>query len=213
MEIPNTSISALQRYLLVIRHGLLLFGIRNRLSKIGFDINPYYWVQEEFSEFEEPVIKGDKSKYKLRYLDIEELKLITNQDINFEKETMVEGLKKGQQCIALEYNKEIAAFLFIEYNDFVFSKSSFKLEDHEAYILNVWTFHSFRSKNLAAYLRYKSYQLLQNQGVYVKYSIINYFNKSALKVATKVNSKRLKFFISIVFFKKYSLNFCVRDYK
>ena len=177
VEKSNTGISTLQRFLSVIQHGLLLFGIRNRLAKIGFDINPYYWVQEEFTECEEPIIKGDSSEYTLRYLDIDAVKLITNQNINFDREQMIEGLKNGQLCIGLEHNKEIAAFMFIELNDFVYSNRTFKLKDNEAYLLNMFTFHSYRSKKLAPYLRFQSYQLLKKEGRNVKYSITQYFNK------------------------------------
>jgi len=213
VEKSNTNISTLQRFLSIIRHGLLLFGLRNRLAKIGFDINPYYWVQEEFTECLEPVIKGDSSEYTLRYLDIDTVKLITDKGIDFEREQMIDGLKNGQLCIALEYKKDIAAFMFIDFNDFVFNDRLFKLKENEAYILNVWTFHPYRSKNLAAYLRYLSYQLLKSQGINVKYSSIQCFNKSSIKVINKLNSKRLKLYLSIVIFKKFYWNFCVRDYK
>ena len=37
----------IKRYQNIISNGLLLFGIRNKLAKIGLDIDPYYWVQEE----------------------------------------------------------------------------------------------------------------------------------------------------------------------
>jgi len=213
MENSNNRTTTLQRYWSAIRHGLFLFGIRNRLAKIGFDINPYYWVQEEFTECPEPIIKGDSSEYTLRYLDIDAVKLITNQDINFDREEMIEGLKNGQLCIGLEHNKEIAAFMFIELNDFVYSNRIFKLKDNEAYLLNMFTFHSYRSKNLAPYLRYQSYQILKSQGRNVKYSITQYFNKSSMLFKNKLNSKHLKLYISIVFFKKYYFNFCVREYK
>jgi hypothetical protein len=213
MEKSNTKITKLQRYWSIVRHGLLLFGIRNRLAKIGFDINPYYWVQEEFTACEEPKIKGNPSEYIFRYLDIDEVKLITNQDINFDREEMIQGLKNGQLCVGLEHNKEIAAFMFIEWNDFVYSNRTFKLKENEAYLLNMWVFHSYRSKNLAPYLRYQSYQLLKNQGRNVKYSITQYFNKSSILFKNKLNSKHLKLYISIVFFKKYYFNFCVREYK
>ncbi len=214
MKIKNKpKIGTIHRFLDIIRHGLLLFGIRNRLAKIGLDINPYYWVQEEYTECQEPEIKGNKSDYTLRYLDIDQLKLITNLDVNFDSESMIEGVKKGQLCIGLEHNSEIAAFLFIDYNDFVFSDRLFHLKENEAYVLNVWTFHPYRSKNLASYLRYLSYQLLKSQGINVKYSIIQFFNKSSIKVINKLNAKYLKLYLSIVLFKRYYWNFIIWDYE
>ena len=164
MEIKTPkNITTIKRFSNIINHGLLLFGIRNRLANLGFDINPYYWVQEEVEECNEPKIKGDSTDFKLRNIDIEEFEKITNGGSNSVIMEMTEGLKKGQQCIGLEYHGEIAAYMFIEKNDFVYNKRKFKLKENEAYLLNMWTFHSYRSKNLAPYLRYQSYQLLKHR--------------------------------------------------
>ena len=129
MEIKKSqNISVINRFWNIINHGLLLFGIRNRLAKLGFDINPYYWVQEEVVECQEPKIKGNPSEYSVRYLNIEEFKLInTNTPLPYLNE-MIEDLKNGQQCIGLEHNDEIAAYMFIELNSFVHYKKTFKFE-------------------------------------------------------------------------------------
>ncbi len=214
MEIKKSqNISIFKRFWIIINNGLLLFGIRNRLAKIGIDIDPYYWVQEEVEECQEPKIKGDSTEYLLRYLDAEELKLITSYLTISEREKMIQGLNNGQICIGLEHNNEIAAYMFIELNDFTFHNRTFKLKDNEAYLLNMWTFHSYRSKNIAPYLRYQSYQLLKKQGRDIKYSVTQYFNKSSIKFKKKLNSKHLKLYLSIILFKKYYWNFLLRDYK
>ncbi len=189
--IKSTHISTTQRYLNIINNGLLLFGIRNRLAKIGLDINPYYWVQEEVEGCEEPKIKGDSTEYLLRYLNIEEVKLIISHShvAISDREEMIKGLNNGQLCIGLEHNNEIAAYMFIELNDFTYNHRTFKLKDNEAYLLNMWTLHSFRGKNLAPYLRYQSYQLLKKQGKDIKYSVTQYFNKSSIKFKKKIKFK------------------------
>jgi hypothetical protein len=211
----NSNISTTKRYWNIINNGLLLFGIRNRLAKIGLDINPYYWVQEEVEPCEEPKIKGDSTEYLLRSLDIEELKLIISHShlVVSDREEMIKGLNNGQLCIGLEHNNEIAAYMFIELNDFTFNHRTFKLKDNEAYLLNMWTLHSFRGNNLAPYLRYQSYQMLKEQGRDVKFSITQYFNKSSIKFKKKLNSKHLKLYLSIVLFKKYYWNLLIREYK
>ena len=88
-------ISPLERYWNIIRHGLFLFGIRNRLAKVGLDINPYYWVQEEVEECLEPEIKGDPSEYSVRFLNIEEFKSLTENESNASTKEMIEGLQNG----------------------------------------------------------------------------------------------------------------------
>ena len=206
-EVP----SSLTRYWTIVRNGLFMFGLRNRLALIGIDIKPYYWVEEELERCEVPIVKDDTSKYTLRYLTIDDIKLITKHH-GASNQEMIEGLKNGQQCVGLENNGEIACYSFIELNDFDFNGRFFKLKPNEAYLLNMWTFHNYRGKNLAPYLRYQTYRILEERGVDVKYSISQYFNKSSIKFKKKLNSKHLCFYLSIVFFKKIKWNFTLKQY-
>jgi len=209
----NQTVSPFKRYRDIINNGLLLFGIRNRLARIGLDINPYYYVQEEFIECKKPIIKGNQEEYSLRYLDIDEVKLLISDRPKVFFDEMVKGLENGQQCIGLEHNGGIAAYMFIELNNFTYNRKTFKLKDNEAYLLNMWTFHEYRRKNLAPYLRYQSYRILEKQGRNIKYSITQYFNKSSIKFKKKLNSKHLKLYLSITLFKKYHWSFLISDYK
>ena len=120
------TIPATKRFLSVIRNGLLLFGIRNRLALIGLDIRPYYWVQEEIDICEEPVIKGNSNEYTIRYLNFNEIKFIASKVPNKLGLDLITGFNNGQKCIGLEHNNTIAAYTFIELNDFTFNKKRFK---------------------------------------------------------------------------------------
>ena len=206
------TIPATKRFWNIINNGLLLLGIRNRLAHIGIDITPYYWVQEEEEPCKEPVIKGNAEDYVVKYLTKEDVQLIAGQVPKILGDELVKGFNNGQLCIGLEHEKNIAAYTFVELNDFTFNYRTFELKNNEAYLLNMWTFHGYRGRNLAPYLRYKSYQLLKEQGRDVKYSITNYFNKSSIKFKNKLNSKHLKFYLSIVLFKKYHWNFKLKEY-
>lgn len=206
-------ITPLKRYWNIISNGLFLFGLRNRLAKIGIDINPYYWVQEEVTACLEPEIKGDPSEYSVRFLNIDEFKSLTQNESSSSTKEMIEGLQNGQLCIGLEHNGAIAAYTFIELHDFVYYKKTFRLKNNEAYLLNMWTFHAYRGKNLAPYLRYQSYRLLEKQGRSVKYSITQYFNKSSIKFKKKLNAKHLKLYLSIALFKKIYWNFTLKSYE
>ena len=205
------TIPATKRFWNIINNGLLLLGLRNRLARIGIDITPYYWVQEEAEPCKEPVIKDNVKDYVLKYLTKEDIQLITSQVPKILGDDLIKGFNNGQLCIGLEHEQNIAAYTFVELNDFTFNKRRFKLKDNEAYLLNMWTFHDYRGRNLAPYLRYKSYQLLKEKGRDVKYSVTNYFNKSSIKFKNKLNSKHLKLYLSIVLFKKYYWNFKLKE--
>lgn len=214
MAITQThSIPATKRFWNIINNGLFLFGFRNRLARIGIDIIPYYWVQEDAEPCKEPVIKGNAEDYMVKYLTKEDVQLIANQVPKILGDDLIKGINNGQLCIGLEHENCIVAYTFVELNDFTFNYRKFKLCKNEAYLLNMWTFHGYRGRNLAPYLRYKSYQLLKEQGRDVKYSITNYFNKSSIKFKNKLNSKHLKLYLSIVLFNKYHWNFKLKEYK
>lgn len=205
-------ISTVQRYWNVIRNGLFWFGFINRLKRLGIEIKPYYWVQEEVQKCEEPKIKGDILEFTFRELSLDEMKLLTEGITNLDLDQFMKNYENSQLCMGLEHNREIAAYMFIGLKDLNFKGEIFQIKDNEAYLFNMWTFHSFRGRNLAPYLRYKCYELLRAQGRDTKYSITNYFNKSSIKFKQKLNSKHLRFYIYINFFGKWERNFLIKSY-
>lgn len=204
--------SATSRYWVIIKNGMFLFGIRNRLAKIGLDITPYYWVKEESEPCTMPIIKDDCSKYTVRYLGKEEFSEVSHVKSGPEYDIMMQSIDKGQLVVALENEGIVAAYTFVEPNDFEFNGRKFKLAPNEAYLLNMWTFHEYRGRNLAPYLRYQTYQLLKEKGIDVKYSITNFFNKSSIKFKNKLNAKHLYLYLSVVVFKRYKWNFTLRKF-
>lgn len=208
----DKSLSAIGRYWGIIKNGMFLFGIRNRLAKIGLDITPYYWVQEETEPCTMPMIKDDSSKYVVRYISKEEFSAVSHVKSGQEYDNMMASIDNGQFVVGLETNGKIAAYTFVEPNDFEFNGRKFELGPQEAYLLNMWTFHEFRGRNLAPFLRYQTYQLLREKGILVKYSITNFFNKSSIKFKNKLNAKHLYLYLSIVVFKRYKWNFTLRKF-
>jgi hypothetical protein len=205
----GNSASGIKRYKDIISNGLFMFGLLNRLANIGVDICPYYWVQEETEPCEQPMIKDDAA-YSVRYLNLDELKAVCHLKPGEEYDKMMKDVENGHLVIALEKDKTIAAYTFVELNSFNFKGRRFNLKPNEAYLLNMWTFHEFRGKNLAPYLRYQTYKILSDKGIDIKYSITDYFNKSSIKFKQKLNSKPKSLYLAIVLFKKFTWNFTLR---
>ncbi len=210
--VESKKISTSKRFWNVIRNGLFFHGLRNRLARIGINIMPYYWVKEEVHNCEEPKIKGNVADYKLRNLNLEELTLICKDIDNFIMDDLIDDFKNCDLCIGLENNKEIAAYMFIGLNSFDFKYRKIEILENEAYLFNMWTFHSFRGRNLAPYLRFKSYELLNEMGRDTKYSITEYFNKSSIKFKNKLNSKHLQLYLYIELFGTIKKHFLIRSY-
>ena len=100
----------------------------------------------------------------------------------------------------------------VSLNDFIYKKTTSTFADNEAYLLNMWTFDAYRGKNLAPYLRYQCYLLLNNMGKDVSYSVTAYFNKSSIRFKNKLNAKHLKLYMYVGLFKKYHWNFLLKEY-
>lgn len=198
-----------------VRYGLTLFSIRNILSRTGIDIEFYYWVKEGSRKFIPPVIKGNPSEFEIKKLSFEETQeaLKSSSGMEGHLEELRIKFENGQSCLALTHKNKIAAYMFIETTDFVFRHKLFKLKKDEVYLLNMYTFESYRGQNCAPYLRYKSYQLLKDQGIKNIYSITAYFNTSSKKFKKKLNAKNLNLFLSINLFNKYHKHFLVKSYK
>ncbi len=196
----------------IARHGLVLHGITNRLVRIGIDIAPYYWEHEGISEYDPPEIKGNPLEYSIKYLNLEEVTLISVSVPGFHKEEILDGFINGQLCVGLMRQNECAAYMFIELNDFIFKNRTFKLADNEAYLLNMWTFDAYRGMNLAPFLRYQCYLLLNDMGRDTTFSITAYFNKSSIRFKKKLNAKHLKLYMYVGLFKKYHWNFLLKEY-
>ncbi|RAJ15495.1 hypothetical protein LV92_00190 [Arenibacter echinorum] len=208
----SKKISTVKRFLNIIKNGMFLFGLKNRLAKIGINIKPYYWVKEEVEKSEEPKIKGNVSEFTFRELSLDEMKLISKGIDNLSIENLMEDYENCQLCMGLEHKGEIAAYMFIGLNDLNFKGKIFHINGNEAYLYNMWTFHSFRGRNLAPYLRYKCYELLKDQGRDTKYSVTDYFNKSSIKFKNKLNSKNLQLYIYIDLFGKWKRHYLLKSY-
>jgi hypothetical protein len=76
----------------------------------------------------------------------------------------------------------------------------------------MYTRDSYRGKNLAPYLRYKSYEMLKQIGRDKLYSVSDYFNSPAVKFKKKLNTKKIKLILFIQLFNKLHWTFTLKSY-
>lgn len=208
----SRKISRVKRFSNVIKNGMFLYGVKNRLSRIGITIMPYYWVQEEYEPCAEPQIKGDASEFKVRELNLDELMFVSKGIDNLRLDLLEKEYKECSLCLGLEHNNQIAAYMIIGDKDVNCKDKIFPIKNNEAYLSSMWTFHEYRGRNLAPYLRYKSYQVLKEQGRDTKYSISEYFNKSTIKFKNKLNSKHLQLYVYCDLFGKWKKHYLLKSY-
>lgn len=196
----------------IIKHGLFWHGVRNNLAKIGLDFMPYYWVEEATSPIIPPKIRGEQTHFEILKFGETEISYIKDTIIGIEQKDLLADLKKGEICIGLKTNGQIAAYMFIKNQPFVFRERHFDLGKTESYLHSMYTFEAYRGKNIAPYLRYHSYQYLKNNNISTYYSVSEYFNKSTIKFKKKLNSKPIKLYLSVVLFKKWYYNYTLKTF-
>lgn len=195
-----------------IQYGLFIYGLTNRLQRIGIEIKPYYWEREFSKQCDEPKIKGNNLDYSIKNFGPEEIKIICAKGYVYNVKEKLERLKNGQICLGLVHDGDIAAFSWIELNELNFRKESIKWKENQAYLGGMYTVESFRGLNLAAYLRYQISIFLKEKGRNEIYSISDYFNYPAIKFKKKLDANHVDLHLYINLFGKYEWNIKLKKY-
>jgi len=195
-----------------ICHGMTLYSISLILRNIGIEFTPYILLQEDTNFTQIPEIKGITSDYSFELLGPEDMKILGTLKSGFSENEFLDLLNNGEKCFVLKHNGEIAAFLWINFMRCSYKSTNFNLKNNEAYLWFMYTIKSYRGKNLAPYLKYKSYEILKKMGRDVIYSVVEYLNSPAVNSKKKLNAKKMKLMLFIELFKKNSWSFTIKSY-
>ncbi len=210
--LQKTEVSLLKKVKVKIRYGLVLNAIKYLLTRIGIEFTPYYLFQERANFIEMPVIKGTVEDYLVEFLGPDDMKIVGNTHPGFPEEKLLKFLNTGQKCIGMKHKDEIVAFMWINFIECSYKSTIIHLKNNEAYLWFMYTMESYRGKNLAPYLRYKSYEILKDMGRDILYSFSDYFNSPAVKFKNKLNAKKLKLMLFIKLFNKYHWDILLRSH-
>jgi len=197
-----------------IRYGTTLFNINNLiLKKTGIEFTPYILFQEGINLSEITEFRRLPSDYLFEIFGPEDMKKIRTLDDGFSEDELLSRVRTGEKCIGLKTNNEIVAFMWINFNEYSgYYSKPVQLKNNEAYLRFTYTVKSYRGKNLAPYLRYKSYEILKEIGRDVLYSISLYFNSPAVKFKEKLQAKKLKIMLYIKLSNKLSWNITLKSF-
>lgn len=193
------------------RHGLVLYSLRNFLSRLGLEILPYWLEREGLDQCVEPPIKGNPAEYRVAPMEKEVIAQFFREQ-NWESSAWEESPLWDQYAYGLYHKSQLAAFMMMRNRGFEYKGKFFKLQDNESYLENMYTFDAFRGKNLAPYLRYKCYEVLAREGRTTCYSVTQYFNTSSLKFKTKLGVRHKALYLHLGLFKRLSGTFKLRNY-
>ena len=173
---------------------------------------PYYWVKEAVTPVNPPEIRGEDKDFEILSFGEAEINHIKNTIIGIEQKDLLTDLKNGEICLGLKNKGKIAAYTFVKCKPFTFRKRKFHLKANECYLHSMYTFEAYRGKNLAPYLRYQTYKYLEDKGINTFYSVSEYFNKSTIRFKKKLNAKPIKLYLSLVLFKRKTINFTLKSF-
>lgn len=195
-------------------YGLVLQSIGNLLAGIGFEFTPCYWVQEGIAFSETPEIKGIPENYSVDFLTADDIKTIENNTTGYAEGEFRSRLEKGDKCIGIKIDNAIAAFMWMNFTGCYSKPLGYKvLEPDEVYVYGMHTMDRFRGRNVATFLRYKSYEVLRNMGREKIYSVTERFNTPAVKYKEKLNARNRKLVLYIRLFGRLHLRIPLRSYK
>ncbi|HKK41052.1 MAG TPA: hypothetical protein VJ963_01495 [Bacteroidales bacterium] len=215
MAAPTETINNPSLYRKIVnkfKYGLVLESIRHQLARIGIKIVPYYWVREGMNPTSEPEIKGITSEYTTAFIEPDDINAIEEEMGSYSREGLLSYFSEDTKCLGLKYKGDLASFMFINLAECEFMSKKMKLASDEAYLTYMYTLKAYRGKNLAPYLRYKSYGILKEMGRDKIYSISSLLNSSAIRYKEKLNAKNLKLVLDIEMFKKIKMRFNLRSY-
>ncbi len=194
------------------KYGLVLESFRHLLARIGIKIVPYYWVREGMNPTPEPEIKGNISDYTAGFIGPDDIKTIREEMGSYSKEGLLSYFSDDTKCLGLRFRGDLASFMFINFAECEFMSKKMKLKHDEAYLTYMYTLKAYRGRNLAPYLRFKSYEILKEMGIDKIYSISSLLNSSAIRYKEKLNAKNLKLILDIEIFRKIKMRFNLRSY-
>ena len=138
-------------------------------------------------------------------------KIAEHPEVGHSSESLMSRLKDGCQCFGLDYQSEIAAYMWCNFRECK-SWSTFKLNSNELYLFDARVFKKFRGLNLAPYLRVHLYRYFINKGYDTFYSVTDYFNTPAKKFKKKIGAKNFRLMMCIKLFNIYEFHFQIREY-
>lgn len=194
-----------------VRHGLIIYSMRNFLQRFGLDFDPYYIELEGVNRCQPPVIKDDVDLFSLKVIDPKEF-LTLYHTLGWNTNKIEESFTRPHKCLGLFRETELTALMVVQLDHFYLKGKRFDLQSNEAFLENMYTYEAFRGKNLAPYLRYLSYKMLEKKGIDVCFSGTEYYNRSSLNFKKKLNVKHLKLYLHLGLFRRFRWNFLLKSY-
>ena len=181
---------------------IVLDGLRH----IGLTFMPFYIFNEDVKarmSVNDLALPDDFTVVTLNETDMKEMEQLPMR--SRKESELLNLMRKGNNCLGIRINGQLAAFSWYNQHECNFSGSTFALEDNEAYLFDAYTSPDFRGMNLAPLIRQEVYKVLDEQGITTLLSVSECFNRPAIRFKSKLGATKARLLIYVSLFKK--LNF------
>ena len=183
------------------------------LARIGITISPYYIVMEGLFNESISNIEENFRVYDVSLLRNEDMKYISAIPGKEEsEEQLIERLKKGNLCVGIKQNDNLAGFTWCNLTEFAVKGNMKPLKSDEAYLFDAYTLGPFRGRGIAPFVRYQCYKEVAKLGKTKLYSVSGAYNKSSLKFKTKLNAIIVEKHVYIEIFRRCRYSIFLKDY-
>jgi GNAT superfamily N-acetyltransferase len=197
-----------------VRYGTVLEALLGRMKYIGIVMVPYYCFEEGIYDEASPEVQNNFDDYVCSFFGPEEVKAIIESGAWGHTEGgLLSWLHEGRKCFGAKYQGQIAAFMWIQFDESNCTYGRFPLKNEEAYLYDMYTMKPFRGKGLAPYLRCQSYKVLKEMGLRKFYSYSETLNAPSVAFKKKLNAKIIRVGLYIELLNKYSWNWILREHK
>ena len=171
------------------------------LKRLKISVDPYIIFLEELSDdIIFPRIDNAHNTYKIIFLGPGDMKTIEGLPGRISTEAgLLNRLKEDKICIAVKLAQELVAFTWYDLKECNFKSIKCPLKNNEAYLFDAYTLLSYRGKGIAPFMRYRSYQELNNLGKHKLFSVSDYFNTPAIRFKKKLKAKPLELRLAVRF--------------
>ena len=203
-----------QRIARLIRHRLVLHQfIQHVLVKLRIWIAFYYWTQEGLVDEKPPGWDRGFEDYRFSAFGPEEMRAIAALVPSRPVTKTQAWLDEGRRCFGLKHQGQIAGYIWCNLDRCTYPWHRLWLRDNEVYLFDQVTLEGFRGRNIAPYLRYRTYGALREMGRDTFYSVTQRFNSPAVRFKKKLGAQFVFLALGVNLFTRVLRHRVIRRYK
>lgn len=185
-----------------IRYGTFPYYLQGRLTSLGLTICPYYLEIEsllpaaDLGVSIQPRLSPRSTSFKTEQ-EIYAIYEHPERDASNQKYKIPARISDGCLCFGVNSQEETVAFTWCDLKQCNHAPLKFLLQEHEAYLFDMYTFKEYRGRNIAPYIRYQLYQALTERGQTTYYSVTDALNTPSVRFKRKLGAKHAELYLYI----------------